>query len=288
MDSIHDKFFKSFLQDKEVTQNLFMTYLPENISSYVSLESIKIQNSSFVGDDLKEYFSDILYTARIKGIDSYIYFLVEHKSYVDNFVSLQLLRYMQNIWELDRKQKSSGKLKPVIPVLIYHGEKEWNPKELEELFLDGIVFEEYIPNFSFIFFDIRNLEIGELGNNALRSFLLVAKYKQTILRLKERHVLNTLVYTHKFTILSYIVRVAEEKEKEEISDLISSYIIDGDDIMVSIAESWKREGEEKAKKTEKIEIAERLIRRGCDNDFIHDTTQMPLDEIQILRESSVV
>ncbi|WP_133514341.1 Rpn family recombination-promoting nuclease/putative transposase [Halanaerobium saccharolyticum] len=43
--------------------------------------------------------------------------LIEHKSYPDKEVSLQLLKYITKIWDLYLKQNNSGKLPVVLPPL---------------------------------------------------------------------------------------------------------------------------------------------------------------------------
>lgn len=52
--------------------------------------------------------------------------LIEHKSYSDKKVSLQLLKYMTKIWELHLKQNNFGKLPVILPLLIHHGGKRYN------------------------------------------------------------------------------------------------------------------------------------------------------------------
>ena len=52
------------------------------------------------------------------------YLLFDHKSYVDWSVAEQLLRYMNERWELDRRNKVQPRV--VIPIVFYHGKDGWN------------------------------------------------------------------------------------------------------------------------------------------------------------------
>ena len=59
--------------------------------------------------------------------------LIEHKSYVDYDVAMQLLRYMVCIWydrakDRDHPQEHRNKefrYPPVIPIVYYEGKQEW-------------------------------------------------------------------------------------------------------------------------------------------------------------------
>lgn len=61
-----------------------------------------------------------------------LYFLFEHKSQPEQLIALQLLGYLLGIWQSKVKQKES--LTPIIPLVVYHGEKVWSvPTDLFSL-----------------------------------------------------------------------------------------------------------------------------------------------------------
>ncbi|MEA1969732.1 MAG: Rpn family recombination-promoting nuclease/putative transposase, partial [Thermodesulfobacteriota bacterium] len=79
--SPHDKYIKFSLSTKSNAVGLFTNCIPKEILTLIDFETLDISKESFIDEELKEYFSDILYTVNIAGSNSYIYILFEHKSY---------------------------------------------------------------------------------------------------------------------------------------------------------------------------------------------------------------
>ncbi|NLH36605.1 MAG: Rpn family recombination-promoting nuclease/putative transposase, partial [Thermotogaceae bacterium] len=90
----HDAFFKFMFGDVEVAQDFLQNYLPTEIAKVVDLKYLTKENNSYIDEQFKESFTDMLYKTRINGEDGYICFLFEHKSYQDPLVILQLLKYI--------------------------------------------------------------------------------------------------------------------------------------------------------------------------------------------------
>lgn len=87
-------------------------------------------------EELQQYFSDLLFRVSLQtGRDAYVYVLLEHKSYVERFAALQLLRYKVEIWEQahaeakaaanPQKRSAVRKLPPIFPLIVYHGTRKW-------------------------------------------------------------------------------------------------------------------------------------------------------------------
>lgn len=55
-------------------------YLPKSILKVIDLEQIQSEKESYIDEELKENFSDILFKTKIQGKEGYIYFLFEHKN----------------------------------------------------------------------------------------------------------------------------------------------------------------------------------------------------------------
>ncbi|WP_082631344.1 Rpn family recombination-promoting nuclease/putative transposase [Gracilibacillus massiliensis] len=50
----------------------------------------------------------------------------EKKSYLSNNTPFQLLKYMMKIWEKKAIKEKTDKLPIIIPLVVYHGENQWN------------------------------------------------------------------------------------------------------------------------------------------------------------------
>lgn len=150
----HDKFFKEMFSKKEVAESFIKNYFPQDLLELFNTDDLEISKDSFVDEDLKEFFSDVVYRVKLNDHDAFIYCLFEHKSYPDKKVSLQLLKYMTKIWDLHLKQNNFGKLPVILPLLIYHGNRRYN---IDKRFISMVNTqpntEKFIPDFEYLFFD---------------------------------------------------------------------------------------------------------------------------------------
>ncbi|EFM2179362.1 Rpn family recombination-promoting nuclease/putative transposase [Escherichia coli] len=75
---------------------------------------------SFIDDDLRESYSDVLWSVKTEQGPGYIYCLIEHQSTSNKLIAFRMMRYaiaaMQN--HLDAGHKT---LPMVVPLLFYHG-----------------------------------------------------------------------------------------------------------------------------------------------------------------------
>lgn len=76
---------------------------------YLDTDTLNLEKDSFINKELKENYSDLLFSANIDGKESYVYFLFEHKSYPDKTVHFQLLKYMAEIWDLKMRKEKLNK-----------------------------------------------------------------------------------------------------------------------------------------------------------------------------------
>ena len=87
----HDKFFKDIFSRPEVAQDFCRHYLPREIVELLDLSTLTQAKDSFVDEELRESFSDLLFRVKLKtGREVYIYILFEHKSYPDPVVLFQV------------------------------------------------------------------------------------------------------------------------------------------------------------------------------------------------------
>lgn len=76
----HDRFFKKTFKDIRVVKSFVQNYFPCDIIDILDINSLESADESFITDELKEYFSDIVLRARLEhGGDFYISLLFEHK-----------------------------------------------------------------------------------------------------------------------------------------------------------------------------------------------------------------
>ena len=64
----HDKLFRETWQNKDIAIDFLENYLPADILSLTDLDTIEISKDSFIEDDLKDFFSDLLYKVQLGGL----------------------------------------------------------------------------------------------------------------------------------------------------------------------------------------------------------------------------
>ena len=120
----HDKFFKDNFTDKDIVKDFIKGSFPKDLQNNLDLSSLELDNNSYIDEELKEYYSDIVYNCLYKKLDIKITILFEHKSYIPDYPFLQLLKYMIKVWDFNIKNKE--KLMPIIPIIFYHGKIDGN------------------------------------------------------------------------------------------------------------------------------------------------------------------
>ena len=61
----HDRFFKETLSIKENARSFLESYLPDKVSNVIEVDSLEIEKDSFVSEDLRDYYSDLLYKVKV-------------------------------------------------------------------------------------------------------------------------------------------------------------------------------------------------------------------------------
>jgi len=137
--------------------------------------SVELRRDSFVDPDLREHFSDLLYEVGLRdGQDAFVYVLLEHKSYPDRWVALQLLRYLVRIWEQERRRTRRRTLVPIQPVVLYYGRRAWDvPERFAPLVVAPAAPQVFQPDFAYHVDDVSALSAERIvGTIGLRVALL--------------------------------------------------------------------------------------------------------------------
>ena len=147
----HDGLIKLLMQEQGFPAAFFDTLLPERLKQRLVLESLEFSKDSYTDDALQQYFSDAVFNVEYKSRRGnkkiQLALLVEHKSSPDRFVALQVLEYMLAGYkhQLQNRPKDCKPyyLRPIVPMVIYHGQSNWQAKQLDQLFDQD--YEEALP-----------------------------------------------------------------------------------------------------------------------------------------------
>ena len=179
----HNNLFHYALSHAQAARDLIQTHLPADLVQDLDLDSLELQKDTFVDEDLRESYSDLLYSVKLAGakgepIEGQVYLLLEHKSQSDPMTCFQLLRYIVRIWE--QRLRSGLTLCPVFPLVVYHGQENWlAPRSLEELIGGPRAAFEYGVRMSYPVLDIARVPDESLARDPfLQSVLGLLKYSR--------------------------------------------------------------------------------------------------------------
>lgn len=177
----HDHTYKVLFSHAEMVTDLIRGFVPEDWVQEIDFSTLERVEASFVTQELLERESDIIWRARWGGERwIYVYLLIEFQSRVDPWMALRVLVYMGLLWQSlarDGELTPSGRLPPVLPVVLYNGDRPWNAAvDLAELIeeVPGSL-EQYRPRFRYCLLDegrITDEELAPLRNLAAALFRL--------------------------------------------------------------------------------------------------------------------
>lgn len=174
----HDAAFRQFLTQPEIARDFMELHLPPELRAICDLSTLKLESGSFVEDDLRQYFSDVLYSLKTTaGDDGYIHVLIEHQSTPDKHMAFRLIRYA--IAAMQRHLDAGHKKLPlVIPVLFYTGKRTPYPYStnwLREFYDPELAGKLYTAEFPLV--DVTVIPDNEImGHRSMAALTLLQKH----------------------------------------------------------------------------------------------------------------
>lgn len=116
----HDAVFKQFLRHADTARDFLDIHLPPALRKMCDLDTLTLASGSFIEENLRAYYSDVLWALKTAAGEGYIYVVIKHQSSPDAFMAFRLMRYA--IAAMQRHLDNGHKTLPlVIPILFYHG-----------------------------------------------------------------------------------------------------------------------------------------------------------------------
>ncbi|EBG0216008.1 Rpn family recombination-promoting nuclease/putative transposase, partial [Salmonella enterica subsp. enterica] len=173
----HDATFRQFLTQPDIARDFMEIHLPADLRAICVLSTLKLESGSFVEDDLRQYFSDILYSLKTTAGDGYIHVLIEHQSTPDKHMAFRLLRYA--VAAMQRHLKAGHKKLPlVIPVLFYAGKRSpypYSTRWLDEFDAPALAGKLYSSAFPLV--DVTVIPDDEIaGHRSMAALTLLQKH----------------------------------------------------------------------------------------------------------------
>lgn len=291
----HDEFFKATFGRLDIALEYLQQMLPKDIQSNLQLDALERINGSFVSQELKEYFSDVVYQCPIVGLRKQVFltFILEHKSNVVKYPHFQLLRYMLDTWDDQIKNKKA--LTPIIPIVLYQGKRKWVKRDLYAYFDKKLPanFRPFCPNFDYFLTDVRTLsdeQILELNKGLLINTLLMMKHiwePEFVLKNPDLifiHLENDQYSDFQVSILAYFFRnvdIASEKVQKFIQALPTSINKNA----MSTYDMIVEEGVEQGRKETLEQITREMLLKGFEYHLIMEILHVETEFIDTVREA---
>lgn len=294
----HDAVFKKFLSNRKVTKEFLQLHLPPAIRDRCDFSTLTIRPGSFVEENLRQCFSDILYSMKMTmengdTNECLIYFIIEHQSNPQKFMALRKLRYVVNVLQQCIEQ-GCKKLPVVVPILFYHGKVR--PYPYSNDWLDCFADRELAESVYFNPFPVVDVtaiddeEIMKHGNVALLELVQKHIFARDMMVISQAIVslLNTYC-TESELIKALMYYIAQRGEIANTQQFLKTIIEQAptyrEDIM-TIAQDLRKEGREEGmqqgKKQAALEFAKKLLVDGASRDKIKQYTSLSDQDLDAL------
>ena len=256
----HDHFFQHSFARREVAADFLRNYLPEPVRRLLDLDTLELTKDSFVDEALRDHFSDLLYQLRLRdGSTARVYLLFEHKSYPAELVAFQLLRYMVRIWEEMLREEPEAGLRPIIPLVLYHGRTQWHVQQNFGALLQGPEeLRPYWPEFNYELYDLTRYSDADLVGAAMLQVTLqvmkhifsgeLAQRLPGILGLLQELARQETGLEFLYTVLRYVSQSGRNVTAADIQQaVVTVFPEEGAVLMATAAEQWMERGKELGK-----------------------------------------
>ena len=275
-----DKFFGRLFLDKEIIEE-FLTYLvEEDFVNYLDFKTLKKVDRRGLEEYHKDKTTDVLWKLKYKGEFVYIGILIEVQSSNDNTMPIRFLDYISLFYENEYQSlKKDEKIIPIIPILFYIGEQNWNAKikfhDLVDVLDKNI--KKFIPDFEYIPIILNNISKEKLVEaESMLTRLLSLNKSEDLDDFRElaRNIFNLIItFTDKNRqkkysehLLKYVQQVLGKKiNQKEAKEIIEDIEEGGDMFFVTLEHLFEddkkalEEAQERENKERKVAEKERKV-----------------------------
>lgn len=273
----HDAVFKSFLRHPDTARDFIDIHLPAPLRKLCDLTTLKLEPNSFIDEDLRQYYSDLLWSVKTQEGVGYIYVVL---------MAFRMMRYsiaaMQN--HLDAGYKE---LPLVLPMLFYHGCRSPYPYSLcwlDEFAEPAIARKIYSSAFPLV--DITVVPDDEIMQHRKMALLeLIQKHirQRDLLGLVDQIV--SLLVTGNTNdrqlkaLFNYVLQTGDAQRFRAFIGEIAERAPQEKEKLMTIADRLREEGAMQGKHEEALRIAQEMLDRGLDRELVMMVTRLSPDDL---------
>ena len=287
----HDAVFKKIMSYPEMARDFLDIHLPIALREICDLQTLKLESTSFIEQDLRAYYSDVVWSLKTREGQGYIYCVIEHQSTAVPHMAFRLMRYATAAMQhhLDAGNKT---LPLVIPMLFYHGQQSpypwslnWldefdNPQLARQLYSEAspLVDITVIPDDEIA--QHRGVALLELMQKHIRDRDLMG----LVDRLVSLLITSTANDSQLQTLFNYLIRYGDVSRVSEFIREVSERSPHNKEKLMTIAERLRQEGHQnglqegiqqgleqgmqKGTQEEALRIAHIMLEQGIDRDLV--------------------
>ncbi|MDF7660706.1 Rpn family recombination-promoting nuclease/putative transposase [Erwiniaceae bacterium L1_54_6] len=270
----HDAIFKTFLSHPTTARDFMSLHLPPNLLKICDLTTLKLESGSFVEDDLRPYYSDVLYSLKTSSGEGYIQVLIEHQSTPDRHMAFRLMRYA--IAAMQRHLDAGHKTLPlVIPILFYQGKRSPYPYPVNwlELFSDPEdAAQLYGGDFPLV--DITVIPDEEImQHRSMAALTLLQKHirqrdlNEFLDQLSKLMLEEFMTRQQMLTLVNYMLQMGETPDAESFIRELAQRVPQHEEELMTIAQQLEQKGEQRGEQRGAREALLKVAQNMLDNGF---------------------
>ncbi|WP_404685632.1 Rpn family recombination-promoting nuclease/putative transposase [Raoultella terrigena] len=287
----HDAVFKKFLRHADTARDFLDIHLPSSLRPLCDLETLRLESASFIEEDLRACYSDVLWSLKTTAGEGYIYVVIEHQSSPDAHMAFRLMRYA--IAAMQRHLDAGHKRLPlVVPMLFYHGIATPYPYSL--CWLDGFTHPAHARGLyatAFPLVDITVIPDDEIVQHrrvALLEFMQKHVRQRDLTKLVEqitailvkeytndsqlKTLFNYLVYSGDAPRFGRFIRELARRAPQHHKERLMT-------IAERIREVWRRKGRLEGRRAEGLRIARTMLANGIALETVLRITGLSEEEV---------
>lgn len=249
----HDATFRQFLSQPTIARDFMALHLPAEFLALCDLDTLKLESGAFVEQDLRQYFSDILYSLKTTSRDDgYIHVLIEHQSSPDRHMAFRLMRYA--IAAMQRHLDAGHKKLPlVIPVLFYSGKRSpypYSTRWLDEFSVPAYASRLYSNAFPLV--DVTVIPDEDIvGHRSMAALTLLQKHihqrdlAELIDKLAPVILAGYLSSSQVISLVNYLLQAGETADADLFVRTLAQRVPQHEDALMTIAQQLEQKGIEK-------------------------------------------
>lgn len=302
----HDAVFKKFLADPVTIKDFIALHLPAELQTVCNLNTLQLLSGSFIEDDLRPYYSDVLYSLETTEGEGYVHVLIEHQSTPDKHMAFRLMRY--GIAAMRRHLDAGHERLPlVIPVLFYAGKRSPYPYSLNWLDdFDNPALAKKLYGDGFVLIDVTAIPDADImQHRSMAALTLLQKHihQRDLATLAERLAVLLAGYLSGEQVkllLNYIVQAGETADAAKLVRQLAEKVPQHGEELMTIAQQLEQKGFEKGikkgiekgiekglqegRREEALRIARQMLQNGYSPAAVSEITDIAAEELASLQQ----